>query len=604
MSVVADELLLRIAVEGGAVAADEVAGFEARMTSAGTAATGFGTRMRGVGRALTSLKTLFAGLAIGAAIKEFSTFQRQMELLHTQTGASQIEVGKMSKAILSMATSVGTGPNSLAQALYHIESIKLRGSKAADALRISAEGAKVGMADLTDTTNALDAVLVAGFAHGKNMVSQLRDAMGQLNATTGAGDMTMQNLAEAMSHGVLATVQTLHLKLVDMNAALATLGDNNIRGAKASTLLRMGLMKLVHPSSTSAKAIKSMHMGVLELSEDLQKPRGLLTMLEDLKKHLPGGNTAQDKAMREYDLSAVFGGGRNSSGMLTLLNQLTRLKSKYVDIEKGGHDFNQAWQATTKTLGYLIDQLKALGEVLLIKVGGGINAAVKWIMGKFVPALKQGKEWAALIAAAIGGITLRLIGPMALDAAIGIVRLAMIALSEVPLIALFTVIGLAVIELSKHFGQIEKVAYKVKRALVSVWSGIKDETVKFVSFMNKILGPLSPFPNVGGGKSAVDKAIVSGRHATTDKSGVMMPWGPVDVSPNAIAVIRNMGVHMADTRYGEMLSPTPEQARKIELELHITNNMDGRVVSKQVVRQGLMAQARRGYGGAVLADAG
>jgi hypothetical protein len=275
-----------------------------------------------------------------------------------------------------------------------------------------------------------------------------------------------------------------------------------------------------------------------------------------------------------------------------------------VDIEKGGRDFNRAWQATTKTLGYLIDQVKAFAQVLLIKLGGGINDAVKWIMDKFIPALKQGKEWAAVIAAAIGGITLRLVGPMALEGAIAAVRLAMILLSEVPLIALFTVIGLAVIELAKHMGGIEHVVDRVEHALSSAWGTIKTDTLNFVGFMNKILGPLSPFPNVGGGKSAVDRAIVSGRHATTDKSGVMMPWGPVDVSPNAISVIRNMGVHMADTRYGEMLSPTPEQARKIELELHITNNMDGRVVSKQVVRQGLMAQARRGYGGAVLADAG
>jgi len=604
VSIVTDELLLRIAVEGGAVAADEVGAFEARINQAGVAAERTTKRIGGFGRALTSLKTLFAALAIGKAISLFANFQRQMEMLHTQTGATQKEVKVMSKSVLDMATSVGTGPNSLANALYHIESIKLRGPKALAALRIAAEGSKIGMSDLVDTTNALDAVLVAGFAKGKGMVNQLKDAMGQLVHTTGAGDMTMQNLAEAMSHGVLATAKTLHLKLVDVNAALATLGDNNIRGSKASTLLRMGLMKLVHPSSTAASAMKSMHMGVLQLSEDLQKPRGLLTMLKDLKEHLPGGNTAKDKALREYDLAAVFGGGRNSSGMLTLLDQLTRLKTKYDDIEKGGHSFNQSWQATRQTLGFLIDQLKTLGEVLLIKVGGGINSVVKWVMGKLIPAFSHGKFWAEAIVAAIIAITTALVGPMALEGAIKAVRLAMILLEEAPVVLAITGITLAVIALIHHMGGVKKVVNDVKHAIHKGWETVKNDTLNMVNFVNKILGPLSPFPSVHLGKSDVDKAIQGGRHATRDPLGVMMPFGPVDVGPNTARVIRDMGVHYADTKYGEMLAPTPEQARKIELELHIVNNMDGKTVSKQVVRQSLMAQSRRGHGGAVLSDAG
>ena len=607
MSVIADELLLRIAVEGGAVAAEEVAGFEARIGEAEATTTRFGGSISRVGRALTSFKALLGALAIGKAISEFSQFQRQMELLHTQTGASQKEVDKMSKSVLSMATSVGTGPNSLAGALYHIESIKLRGAKALDALRIAAEGSKVGMSDLVDTTNALDAVLVAGFAKGKGMVNQLKEAMGELNATTGAGDMTMQNLAEAMSHGVLATAATLHLKLVDVNAALATLGDNNIRGSKASTLLRMGLMKLVKPSSDAAKVIKSMHMGVLQLSEDLQKPRGLLTMLEDIKKHLPGGNSPLDKSIREFDLAALFGGGRNSSGMLVLLNQLSRLKTKYDDIDRGGKTFNQDWQATTRTLGFLIDQLKTLGQVLLIKVGGGINAVVKWVMGSFIPAFKQGKWWAAAITSALAILTLRLVGPMALEAAIMAIRFAMILLSEVPLIAVFTAIGLAVILLSKHFGDIKNVVKDVSRAISSGWKTVLNDTKQFVGFMNKILGPLSPFPDLSSHKSAVDQAIAGSHRSVRDSSGVLFPgMGPIDVTPQAMSKILASGdVHLADTKWGEMaaVQPGPE-ARKLELELHITNNIDGKAVSKQVVRQSLMAQARRGSGGAVIADAG
>ena len=57
-------------------------------------------------------------------------------------------------------------------------------------------------------------------------------AMGALNATVGAGDMTMQDLADALSNGVMPVVKNYGLSLLDdVGAALATFGDNNIRGA-------------------------------------------------------------------------------------------------------------------------------------------------------------------------------------------------------------------------------------------------------------------------------------------------------------------------------------------------------------------------------------
>ena len=54
--------------------------------------------------------------------------------------------------------------------------------------------------------------------------------MGALNAIVGAGDMKMQDLAEAMGTGMVAVVKGYGLSLKDVGAALATFGDNNIRG--------------------------------------------------------------------------------------------------------------------------------------------------------------------------------------------------------------------------------------------------------------------------------------------------------------------------------------------------------------------------------------
>lgn len=106
-------------------------------------------------------------LAIAAAaglggFESVIALQKQMEMLRTQTGASRSEVDRMTKGVIRMAASVGTSPQQLALGLYHVESAGLRGAKALSALRVAAEGAKIGGANLEDVTNGPNAAIVSG----------------------------------------------------------------------------------------------------------------------------------------------------------------------------------------------------------------------------------------------------------------------------------------------------------------------------------------------------------------------------------------------------------------------------------------------------------
>jgi TP901 family phage tail tape measure protein len=475
---VVEDLILAVEAMGlpeAAAAVDDLTAsvddLSASLDRADIAAGGGAAGKGGLMGAMTGMKALFAGLGIYEAVKQFAGFQSQMEKLRTQTGATQSEVGRMSQGILGMAVSVGTGPQSLAEALYHIESAGYRGQKALDALRVAAMGAKIGGAELTATTTAMTAVMVAGFKG----VHTLRQAMGELNSTVGAGDMTMEDLNSALSTGILSTMKTLGLSVKDTGAALAVLGDNNIRGAAAATRLRMGLMTLVKPSETAAKAMRELGMGPLQLAEDLRKPNGLLVMLEDLKRHLGDLSPTQQAS----SLASIFGGGRNSAAMLTLIDQRDRLRTKYAMIAKGGRDFNSDWKATTHTLAFLGDQLKALGEVALIKLVGGITSVITKIEG-FVEALKHGKTWAVALAIALGAIAAT-IGTVALAASWGAIVIGAYAaawtalgvvlavVDAIPILLLFAAIGVAVYELVTHFKQVKAVVVDAFDWIVGHW---------------------------------------------------------------------------------------------------------------------------------------
>src|ERR1700746_1357671 len=75
----------------------------------------------GTGGSLVAAAAGAAGAYTGlqGSLAALADFQRQIEMVHTQAGATQAEVDRASKAIQGMAASVGTGPNALAESFYH-----------------------------------------------------------------------------------------------------------------------------------------------------------------------------------------------------------------------------------------------------------------------------------------------------------------------------------------------------------------------------------------------------------------------------------------------------------------------------------------------------
>ncbi|HET6908906.1 MAG TPA: phage tail tape measure protein [Mycobacteriales bacterium] len=324
-------------------------------------AEGLHTKLSSVQKAIGSGIVLAVGAMAVKSVEAASKFQSSMELIHTQAGASQDEVKKLSGAVLGLAGKTATAPDELAKGLYHLESTGLRGAKAINVLRVAAEGAKVGQADLEDVTNALNAAIASGIPGVQNM----QQAMGALNAVVGSGDMRMQDLADALGTGVLAVVKGFGLSLNDVGAALATFGDNNIRGADAATALRMAVMSLAKPAVAGADAIKTLGLQQDTLAKAMQRGglNAALTVLHDrlIATGFTGNKTGQI-------LTEAFG-KKAGIGLQVLEEQFARFQSKVKEVRDGATGFADAWDATTKTLSFRFAQLKDGAEALGIRIG-------------------------------------------------------------------------------------------------------------------------------------------------------------------------------------------------------------------------------------------
>jgi TP901 family phage tail tape measure protein len=373
---------------------------------AGASAERAGTQAELAGKRISGFsKTLgLVGIAgVAVAIKAAVDFQSKMLLIQTQAGATAAEVKKMTPAILSLAGPTATAPEALATSLYHIWSTGMRGAQALDAVKIAAEGAKVGHADLEATTNALTAVMVSGIGGIANM----SDAMGKLNTIVGAGDMSMTNLVEAFSGtGLLAAAQGFGVTFNQVGAALATFGDNGIRGADAATQLRMTMMALSAPAKGGAGQLKALGLSAAQLKSDLSSG-GLTKALEDLNAHMVATGVKSNQVGEV--LTTAFG-KKAGVGITVLEEQLSRYQTKLADVQKGGTSFGASWQAWTQSNAGQIDLLKAHVQQFEVEFGT-----------KLLPVLNDGVKFlnnnSTAVLAVIGGL-------VGLKLAIGTIKVA------------------------------------------------------------------------------------------------------------------------------------------------------------------------------------
>lgn len=357
------------------------------------AAVGLGTTMAatsGVERGLSHLKGTVGNLASGigvlaggagvlglagaltSATSQATSFQSSMELIATQAGASQQEVESMTQAVLKLSPSVATGPNELAQGLYHIESAGLRGAKALDVLTAAAQGAKVGNADLESVTNAL----IAATNSGIKGTTSMTQAMGVLNAIVGAGNMRMQDLTDAMSTGILSSAKTFGVSIQSVGAAIADMTNQGVPAIDAATRLRMTLSLLAAPTSKAATEFKAVGLGQFDLANAMRGPGGILAAVKLLSEHMQKAGlidaSGNVKTAGADMLSKAFGGGRSSSAIMTLVGSIEKYQVIQDQVTKGAGSFGDAWAKTQEDAAFKFEKFQAAMSTMLIDLGNAV----------------------------------------------------------------------------------------------------------------------------------------------------------------------------------------------------------------------------------------
>jgi len=419
--------------------------------------------------------------------------------------------------VLALAPAVGMGPEQLATGLYHIESAGFRGAQAMDILTASAKLAQIGQSDFETTAQAVVGVMASQIKGVKDAA----DAGNLLNTTVGMGDMKMQQLAEAIGTGILPKAAAAGLSFEDVGAALATLTDNVTPANEAATRLGMTFSMMSAPTAKARAAYEAIGMTSTQLANDMRGPGGLSAALTDLQNHLnktyPAGQGVklslqeQQKELKTYSqsltdmgvpldqqttllanfktsleksgsaavkqseaLSAMFGGGKSSGTMLTLLGEMDRFKDKtqqYGTAASRAAQAQEAWKAQQAQFSQQLKDMGARIDTMFIAIGQKLIP----VLSKFLGWIQQGISWLGQHKAVLSVLTGVIAGALvsALYAAVAATIAWTAALDVNPVFLAITAIAALVgglIYAYQHFKAFRDVVDAVGRFFKQVWT--------------------------------------------------------------------------------------------------------------------------------------
>lgn len=355
---------LDIIVRAQNLAGGELAALSGQVSALEAKATGASAAFNVMKIALAATAVAVVGIGI-VATKAAATFQEGMTSLVTGAGEAESNIELVSKGILGLATATGTSTKQLTDGMYMIESAGFHGAAGLDVLKASAEGAKVGNADLGVVADATTTIL-KDFGNTGITAS---GAVNTLVATVANGKTHMADLAMSLSQ-VLPTASAAGIGLNDVMGAMATMTGEGVPAANAATYLRQTLINLVAPGSAAKKALQEVGLTSAQVSDEMKVslPDTLKMITEAVGKKFPEGSAAYVEAIK-----TISGGAKTMQGMLDLTGQHlstfnSNVKTVGDSVTSAGDKIN-GWGNVQQDFNFKLSQANEIVQTAMIQIG-------------------------------------------------------------------------------------------------------------------------------------------------------------------------------------------------------------------------------------------
>lgn len=340
-------------------------------------------KAKGLGRAFLGLVGITSAGALGKQAKEVGTaYADQMGKVLAVTDANTLEFAQMSKEVERLGSATRYTAQEAAEAMENLTRNGLDTVSATGALSGTLHLAQANAIELAEAADIVTGQMNA-FHLSVGDVTHINDVLSYTCAHS-ATDITLLN--EALKN-TAPIAYTAGVGIEETCAALATLADNNIKGADSGTILKQAFNGMITSTAKSKAAYDA-----LGISMDIStvKADGFIGSLQ---KIMDAGPSVQQ-------LSDIFG-RRAVPGVLALTNSMDLLNEKFASItENAAGTADRMFEQSYSKFTVAADSMKSAWEGLLIAVWQGQNDELRdkfveegnKVDAEYVPKIQQLKE--------------------------------------------------------------------------------------------------------------------------------------------------------------------------------------------------------------------
>lgn len=329
-------------------------------------------------------------VSVGAqATSMAGDFNSGLTSLVTGAGEAQSNLVLVGNGIKQLAIDTGTSTSQLTSGMYMIESAGYHGAAGLQVLQASAEGAKVGNADLGTVANATTTIMTDFGIKSSNASV----AVNALIATVANGKTTMGDLSSSLSQ-ILPTAAAAKVGLQDVMGAMATMTGEGVPAADAATYLRQTIIALDAPSKQTVTALQAIGLSSSEVANEMQiSLPGALKMITDaVGKKFPEGSAEYVQALKN-----ISGGSKQMQGMLDLTGEHMAAFQQNVGsitsaVKQGGNSIT-GWSLVQQDFNTKMAQAGQAVQVLMINIGEQLLPGIANILSAVTPVISGFADW-------------------------------------------------------------------------------------------------------------------------------------------------------------------------------------------------------------------
>ncbi|WP_321330480.1 phage tail tape measure protein [uncultured Ilyobacter sp.] len=321
----------------------------------GGAVSGVKTKMK----SLVS-PTNIAAAAVGVlayktvqAVKNFAAYEKQLSSLNTLLKVSKTELNAYGDGLVDIAIKTGVAKETLADGAYQALSSGVDPAELLEFMETAAEGAAVGMTDVSTATDTLTSTL-NGF---KLESSDATDTMDKLITIQNNGKVVLGELSTVMGN-VADISSSLGLDLDNIGAAISTITMNGTSASEAGTRLKAMFSELSKEGTTAYDTFQK--ITEKSFKDFISEGGNLGEALQEMQEY------AEDNEKEMIDLWSSIEAGQGAMGITgsnaeTFTKNLDAMKDSAGELEKAfdiaSDNIETEWKKLTETLSGKWDNL-------------------------------------------------------------------------------------------------------------------------------------------------------------------------------------------------------------------------------------------------------